>query len=314
MRVTKTLPMIRGRRYRFTREDNCGNPVFGDNGQVVSSGIISVAFTSVSNSSDEIRVVNSNGDTCILEQGTTSLEGYSADVSFCAMDPDIFEISTGMPVIYDKNDVAVGVAVDTAVDTKNFAFGLEIWTGLSTDEACGEVGDEEFGYILTPYMKGGTLGDFTVENGAINFTVTGATSRKGGSWGRGPHRVVEQLAGNFAGPLLQPLTSTQVLVVMRTNVAPPAASDGGRPLLDPKDTSLTSIQAIIDELSVDFGVTPNTAFDEGVWYEFGDGTWEYVVSENGDHTHVYEEPGTYEVSASVNGRWVTTVLTVTDGS
>lgn len=309
-RATKTLTPVRGRRYRVTRLDSCGNPVYGDNGQVTTAGVISAAFTAITSETDEIRVVNSAGETCVFEQSVVSLEGFSAEIQFCGLDPDMFEMMTGMPVIYDIDGTAVGVAVDVGVSFNDFSFGLEVWTGLASDDACGEVGEVEYGYILLPYMKGGRLADFSVENGAINFTVADAASRKGGSWGRGPHNVVVN-TGDVAGPLLSPLTSTQVMVLMRTRVAPPASAEGGRPLLDPATPALTSVVGVDTDLSVAFTVTPPVTGDAGVWYEFGDDTWDYVTTAGGDTTHVYEEAGTYTVTATSNGTLVTTEVTVT---
>jgi len=308
-RVTKTLTPVRGRRYRVTRLDACGNPVYGDNAQVVTSGVVTASFTALTSETDEIRVVNSSGDTCVLEPSVVSTEGYSAEIQFCGMDPDMFEIMTGMPVIYDIDGAAVGIAVDVGVDMSTFSFALEVWTGVASDEACGEVGEVNYGYILLPYMKGGRLSDFTVENGAINFTIADATSRKGGSWGKGPYDVVVN-SGSVPGPLLSALTSTQVLVLMLTKVAPPAAAVGGRPLLDPANPTLSSVTGVVTGSSVDFTTAPAIPAGQGVYYEFGDGTWDYVVDVNGDTTHVYDDPGTYTVRASANGDFVTTSVTV----
>jgi hypothetical protein len=310
-RVTKTLTPVRGRRYRITRLDACGNPVYGDDGQVVTSGVITATFTASTSATDEIKVVNSGGETCVLEPAITSLEGYTAEFALCGMDPDMFEIMTGMPVIYDIDGAAVGVAIDIGVSLEDFSFGVEIWTGLASDDACGEVGTVEYGYILTPYMKGGHLGDFTVENNAINFTISDAASRKGGSWGKGPYNVVVN-AGDVAGPLLSALTSTQVLLMQRTKVAPPAAAEGGRPLLDPAAVAIITVTATPDDLDVDFDISPTIS--TGVYYDFGDDTWDYVTTSGGDTSHTYAAAGTYTYTASSNGTVVSHTVTVTEGS
>jgi hypothetical protein len=315
MRVTKTLTPVRGRRYRVTRLDACGNPVYGENGQVVTKGVISAAFTSVTTETEEIRVQNSGGETCVLEPAVVSLEGFTGEIQFCGMDPDMFEIMTGMPVVYDIDGAAVGIAVDVGVDLTAFSFALEIWTGLASDDACGEVGETEYGYVLTPFMKGGRLSDFTVENGAINFTIADATSRRGGSWGKGPHCVVVN-TGDVPGPLLVDLTSTQVMVLMRTKVAPPADAVGGRPLQDLDWTELVSVTATPDNLDIDVVVSPAILSGEGVYYDFGDDTWDYVDGPGtGDVTHTYAEAGTYTVTAIVGGcAVVSDEVTVTEGS
>lgn len=314
-RVTKTLTPVRGRRYRLTREDSCGNPVYGLDGQAVTKGVITATFTATSTTTDEIRIINSGGEDCIFEPSITSLQGYSAEIQFCGMDPDVFEIMTGMPVIYDIDGAAVGIAIDVDVSLEDFAFGLEIWTGVASDDACGEVGETNYGYILLPYMKGGSLGDFTVENNAINFTITGATSRKGGSWGKGPYCVVEN-SGSAAGPLLVALTSTQVMAILLTNVAPPAAFTGGQPLLDLAWTELVSVTGTPDDLDVDVVVSPAILADEGVFYDFGDGTWDFVAGPGtAAATHTYEAAGTYTITAISGGcDVVSDEVTVTEGS
>lgn len=312
-RVTKTLTPVRGRRYRFTREDACGNPVYGDNGQVVTKGVITATFTSTTSETDEIRVVNSGGETCIYEPAITNLEGFSVDINVCGMDPDMFNMLTGAPVYTDVDGVIVGNFFDIDVNLEDFAAGLEIWTGLASGDACGEVGEVEYGYVALPFLKGGRLADFTIENGAINFTITGMTTRRGGSWGKGPYNVVVN-AGDVAGPLLEAFTSTAVMLAIRTKVAPPQFYEGGRPLLDPAWTTLTDVDGVATDLEVDFEVTPSVVSGEGVWYDFGDDTWDYVTTNGGDTTHEYLEPGTYTVTASANGTVVTTTVVVTEGS
>jgi hypothetical protein len=54
--TTKCLSLVKGRRIRVTRLDNCGRPVYGDDSQVVSKGFISVGFTANTTESDEINV------------------------------------------------------------------------------------------------------------------------------------------------------------------------------------------------------------------------------------------------------------------
>lgn len=319
-RVTKTLTPVRGRRYRITRLDACGNPVYGENGQVVTKGVVSAAFTSNTSETDEIRTTNSGGETCVLEPSTVSLEGFTGEIQFCGLDPDMFEIMTGMPVEYDFLGRAVGIRVDVGVDMTAFSFGLEIWTGLASDDACGEIGETEYGYILLPFMKGGRLSDFTVENAAINFTIADATSRRGGSWGVGPYCVVPNLpevgTDPIPGPLLTPLTSTQVMLLRRTNVAPPAPFEGGRPLLDLAWTELSSLIATPDDLEVTVTVSPSLLAGEGVYYDFGDDTWDYIEGPgDGEVVHVYAEPGTYTITAQAGScDAVTDDVVVTEGS
>jgi len=297
-----------------TREDSCGNPVYGDNGQVVTKGVVTATFTSVTTATNEIRVTNSGGESCLYEPSIVSLEGFTAEIVFCGMDPDMFEMLTGMPVIYDIAGIAVGIAVDVGVSLENFAFGLEVWTGLASDDACGEVGGIEYGYIVLSFMKGGRLADFSVANGEINFTVADASARRGGSWGKGPYNVVVN-TGDVAGPLLNAIASTQIMIVMRTKVAPPAAYVGGRPLLSRSWVTLATLNAVVTGFNVAFDVSPSILAGQGVYYDFGDDTWDYVTTGGGDTTHGYAAPGTYIVTATSGGGVVrTTTVIILPGS
>ena len=76
----------------------------------------------------------------------------------------------------------------------------------------------------------------------------------------------------------------------------------------PGSPALTSVAGIATGLSVSFTTTP--AATGPVWWDFGDGTWDYVAAP-GATTHVYSKAGTYTASASSTGKWVTTNVTAT---
>lgn len=314
-RTARKLKPVRGRRYRITRLDACGNLVYEDNASIVSNGVVTAAFSRLTNETEAVQQTNSNGDLVVDEPAVTKLAGYSVELTMAELDAEWFSAATGLKLSYDIRGIPNGIIADTDIDLEGFGFALEVWTGVAADgDACGEVGEQEFGYILLPFLKGGALGDFSVENGAISLVITGASSRKGGNWRRGPYNV-EENAGGVAGPLLEPITSTQVLVLKRVNVSPPEALVGGRPLMNRTGPSLSGIAASVSGLEVDFSVTPPVGNGEGVYYEFGDGTWEYITDGGGAYTHTYDEEGTYLVTATANGaKYVTRNVAVEDGS
>jgi hypothetical protein len=82
-----------------------------------------------------------------------------------------------------------------------------------------------FGYLLLPCLQGGVIGDFTIENAAITFTVTGATTKDGNGWGVGPYDVVEDADGD-AAPLPDPLDPDDHLYAVFTTIEPPEPTDG----------------------------------------------------------------------------------------
>lgn len=309
-RTGKCLQLVKGRRLRVTKEDSCGRPVYGDDSVVVTSGFVSVAFSANTNSTDEINVPNANGDVCIYEPAVESVSGYGLEIAFCDVDVDLFSMATGYPQVLDANGNVIGFDVDPTVSSADISFGMELWAGVPSGGTCATGSAGTYGYLLTPFLQGGILGDFTLENGAVTFTLTGVSTKKGNSWGVGPYDV--QLDGtDNPGPLTQAISANAALRIIEVGVAPPDANCGGRPLMDPDATAITAIDGTVTALSVDFATTPSSV-DAAVYYEFGDGTWDYLdASEGGSTTHVYDAAGTYTVSATSNGTWVTTTVTTT---
>lgn len=310
-RKTLCLPLVKGRRIRVTRLDGCGRPVYGDDSQVVSKGFVSVGFTANTTETDEISQPNASGEVCIYEPSETSLVGYGVEIAFCKVDPDLLALITGQNVVLSADgQTAIGFDIDTKIGLENSNFALELWTGSPTGDACATDSQGQFGYILLAYLRGGILGDFTVENAAVTFTVTGANTREGNSWGVGPYNVM--MNAGVPAPMATPITTSTALRTMLVDVAPPADECGARPLLDPSLPSLTSVTASEDagdptSMTASFVVAPVATGP--IWYDFGDGTWDYVAAP-GATDHEYENPGTYTVRASQDGVWVSTTVTV----
>lgn len=312
MRTTKKGAFVKGRRLRVTRLDACGRPVYGDDAVVVSKGFISVAFTANTTETDEIRVTNANGETLAYEASVQELAGYGLELVFGEVDPELFSLVTGQEVVLDADGNPVGIDVDTKVNLNGQGFALEVWAGVPSGDACSdEQAEGSYGYLLVPFLQGGILGDFTVENGGINFTITGANTKDGNAWGKGPHNDV-QLNGpagsRVAGPLVEAVKPTVALRSMFTQVAPPEPTIGSRPLLDPTAPAITSVSATGSGMTRALAVVPDVGADDGVWYEFGDDTWDYVLG--GDASHTYATPGTYTVTANSNGVLRSTTVTV----
>jgi hypothetical protein len=312
--ATKCLSLVKGRRLRVTKLDSCGRPIYGDDSQVVSKGFISVAFTANTTESDEINVTNAAGEVCVYEAAVTSLVGYGIEIQFCNVDPELFALVTGQPVVLAPDGTTVvGFDVDTKIGLENSNFALELWAGSPAADTCTTPGATgSYGYLLLPYLTGGILGDFTVENGSVTFTLTGANTKEGNSWGVGPYSDI-MLNGATPtpapGPMSAPVSTSTALRTMIVDLAPPADACGARPLLDPSLPPLTNISGTPTGLEVAFTTTP--AATGPVWWNFGDGTWDYVAAP-GATSHEYAAAGTYTVSASQNGVWVTTTVVVSE--
>ncbi len=288
--ATKTAALVRGRVARFTRLDNCGRLVYGPDSQVVTKGIVTVAYTVVVDEGEEINLKNFADETCVREPARPQFQGLTAEITFCRVDPELFAMATGQRVLYDAFGDAVGFSQDTKVIPADSAFALEVWSGASTGGVCPPGGQGQYGYFLLPFIQGGTIGDLTIENAEVTFTVTNVATRDGNQWGVGPYNV-ELTALSAPGPLVDPLTATEHFALKLVTVAPPTAHDGAWPLLDPAGVALTSVTATPDVTDPEavFAPTP-TGTDP--WYVEVDGQFFYSAN-GGSITADLGTGGTY---------------------
>lgn len=297
MAQSKKVSFLRGKRMRVTVLDTAGRPVIGDSSVVSTKGVVTVSYTSNVEDGEAVSVPNMNGETCVSEPAVQTFTGFGVEVEFCEVDFALLGIVTGQEVYVDEDGVIIGITESTDVDLAAVNFALEMWLG-STNPG-------EYGYVLTPFLGGGTIGDITIENGAISFTVTGLQTKNGTAWGKGPYNV--ELVAGVPAPLRVPMKANDHRRIITTKVAPPAVYAGATPLLDATDPAITSVTATSTGLSVELAPTP--AGTDPVWYDFGDESWDYA--ETGTYTHVYEFAGTYTVVAHRGSTTATTTVTVT---
>lgn len=308
--ASKGRGAVKGRRLRVTRLDGCGRIVYGEDSQAVSKGFVSVAWTANTIDTDEVNQPNASGERCIYEAAETELTGYTMTAVFCEVDPELFSLVTGQRVYLDENGDAIGFAVNTDVKLTGQGFALEVWAGAPATDACDDPNAQgEYGYFLAPYLRGGILSDYTIENGAINFTITGAVTRNGNRWGIGPYNVM--MNAGVPSPLITPLEPNDHKLLIWVTVAPPEPFYGLRPVLDPDSTAITGITAVAggSPTEADISFTGATS-GAPVYVDFGDGGWDYVADGTQGASHVYTANGTYTVRASTNGTWVTTQVTI----
>lgn len=224
MAAPSSFPLVRGRKMRVTKVDGCCNVVYGSSSTVVSDGFVSVALTGNINEPEEITVVNANGQTCVRDTGCPEFTGYTAEITFCEVDPCLFSIMTGQEPVLDAQGEVAGFKMNSSVVACDHGFALEVWAGVPGVACEGVAGAQ--GYLLLPCLRSGTIGDFTIENAAVTFTVTGATTQDGNAWGVGPYDVVEDVDGTTPAPLPEALDPDDHLVTIFTTIAPPTNTDG----------------------------------------------------------------------------------------
>lgn len=278
--------LVKGRRMRVTRLDGCGRLQSSASSAIVTKGFVSVAFTANLNEGEEINQTNANGETCVYEPAVASLNNYSLEITFCEVNPELYAMLTGQAVVYGPDGDPVGFRIATGVSAADSGFALEVWSGVPAVQCSEDGGEGSFGYTLLPFVQGGTLGDFTIENAAVTFTISNAQTKDGSGWGTGPYDVVPQEGGG-AGPLLEPIGPRDHFHIQWTDVAPPeeacdaipsgpeatGATAGEPGTWTPEDSFPPANFAAL--LTAGITADPATAWSEG----------EHVVL--GDNSHAY---------------------------
>lgn len=300
---------IRGRRMRVTRVDSLGRPVPGLCSTIVTSGYVKVDMKAQIEDGDETTVKTAGGDLCVSEKACDQLKWLEVDIDFCSVDPDLFAmINPTWTKLSDYQGQTIGweESHDYSCDA---GIALEIWSDVTGFTPTDPNAEGAWVYYLLPMVIGGTLGDMTVENGAVTFTLSGRT-KKGNAWGRGPYNVMANPPDGRCGPLLTPVDPNAPRRIMLTTCPPPAAVCGCQPLssIDGPVTTVTEVTTDTTRLTVHAyadGVGPFTI-------DWGDGTVEDLPGGLVGKVHRYGAAGTYVIAVSpTNDRTNATYTTLT---
>lgn len=297
MTQSKRVSYLRGKRMRVTAVSSSGLPVYGPSSVVSTKGLVTLTYTTNTQDGEAISVPNMNGEACVSEVAVPMFTGFSVEAEFCEVDYSLLSLITGQAVYVDDAGMVIGLTESTDVSISSVNFALEMWLGSSNP------GD--YGYVVTPFLSGGVLSDITVENGAISFTVTGMQTKNGNGWGKGPYKV-EKVAG-VDSVLRTALLANDHRRSFQTQTAPPAIYSGSTPLLDPSKPALTSITATVSVKQVTLAPVPSGT--DPIWYEFGDGTWDYAAT--GGYVKTYTSAGTWTITGRRGSSQVTTTATTT---
>lgn len=225
---TKCYAQVRGSVIRVTRLDACGNPDPGQSATVVSKRVSTVTVSEVTDDGTNIRERNFGDELCIVDDAFTQIIGYTVEAALCGVDPDLVSLMTGQPVVKNAAGDVVGFDATTNIDLDSFGFAIEVWSRIAGG-ACDPSGNRPWGYTVFPFLKGGRVGGFTFENGAVQFTISGAQTRDGNGWGVGPFDV-DRDESNAPSPLNDPLDPNTHYRNILVTLDPPEASCGAMAL------------------------------------------------------------------------------------
>ena len=308
--------VVRAPAMRVTRLDACGVPIETACSSATTEGFVEIALTKVFQDRQDALQLNANGDICVDKPKKPILRWYEANVQFCSVDPELFNIMTEDPLVL--NDAADPVAVGWDTEAGDGAtvsnFALEFWVGTE-DEECDD-GEVVYGYGLLPWLYQGQVTDLTIGNAVVTFTIN-AITRKGSPWGVGPYNVLINETGlnaGLPGPMLTVIGPNTVKRFFWTRLAPPDGVCGcvdAFPLLESSPAGGTAPEDITFTIPTD---ADGNFLIPGI-LDFGDLTADEVVTTSTPVVHSYTVPGTYTATyrlTSMSGpTWTSADIVIT---
>lgn len=289
--------VVRAPAVRVTRLGPCGElPTSTSNGCdfATSRSFTEIALNKVFQERQDALQLNANGEVCVDKPTPPILRWYEVTITFCNVDPELFNIVSAEPLIL--NDEATPKAVGFYTRPSSPAasnFALEFWVGTEDEGCTGNA--VNYGYGWLPRITQGVIGNISITNGAVNFTVTGI-SRPGNQWGTGPFNVLINETGanaGFPGKLLTAMATGDHKGFMWTELAPPPSVCGCQDA-----TALLVVAPLAGATGVARTATfplLNGAPILPAVIDWGDGTALQVVTSGTTANHTYAAPGNYTV-------------------
>lgn len=285
--ASQCLPVLQFDVARVTRLNSCGTPVDSTCAYAVSEGVITLAMTNNNQDRQEYLQLNGQGEICVDEAKEAQLRWINWELTFCNVDPELFNIITAEPLVLNDAASPIAIGWDTTQSAPlNSYFALEAWT--NTGGSSCEDGTADYGYFLMPFNVGGQVSDITLENANINFTVTGRT-KKGALWGTGPFNVrIVEAAGPDLGEPAALLTSIGSTVHRRQfwTELPPANGFCGCQDLTPElivlplNATAATLRTLTFPTDADGPLLPG-------YIDWGDATPSVLVTSGTNATHTY---------------------------
>lgn len=225
--AAQCLPVLQFDAIRVTRLNSCGTPVDSTCAYATSTGVITLAMTNQNQERQEYLQLNGQGDICVDETKEPQLRWIEYELTLCSVDPELFNVMTSEALVLNDAVAPLAIGFDmTQAGPLTSYVAIEMWTNTG-GSSCDD-GVADYGYFILPFTIGAQVSDLTLENGNINFTITGRTKRNA-LWGTGPYnvRLIEAvLDSGEPAPLLTAIGATVHRRQFWTELPPPAGLCG----------------------------------------------------------------------------------------
>ena len=177
---------IKGRILRVIQLNECGVPVTGTSGGVVTV----VGFTQVQSSAqyedgEEYIVKNADGGLCVNERDASILKRFELTTTLCAVDPGMVPkvISPARLLTASQAPTGTGFALAEGLSTAHYS--LEVWQRVTGSGACDVSGSQRYIYNAWPHLFDGKIGDYSIGNESSSLEFTSQSKAVSPLWTAG---------------------------------------------------------------------------------------------------------------------------------
>lgn len=169
--VADCIAPIQGTRARIVRLDSCGLPVAGAGSLIVIDGFVSVSAEPQYEDATLYQKKKADGSYCVNRRGNDQFTRDELTIEFCSIDPDAVVITTGQTLV---SSGATGTGFWLKEGPVTARWSLELWQADS--ETCTGA-TPRYAYWIWPHIAAGRLNDMTVEDAALEWSITASTEK-----------------------------------------------------------------------------------------------------------------------------------------
>ncbi|HEU5108613.1 MAG TPA: hypothetical protein VFT95_08665 [Micromonosporaceae bacterium] len=171
---TRRYNPIKGRILRVIQLNECGVPVTGTSGGVVTvTGFTQVQSSAQYEDGEEYIVKTADAALCVNERDASILKRFEITTTLCSIDPGLVAktVSPARLLTASESPTGTGFAVAEGLSTAHFS--LEVWQRVAGSGACDASGTQRYVYNAWPHLYDAKIGDYSIANepSSLEFTA-----------------------------------------------------------------------------------------------------------------------------------------------
>lgn len=183
---TKRYNPIKGRIMRVIVLDECGIPVTGTAGGVVTvSGFTQVGSSAQYETGDEHLVKTADAALCVNEKDPDILKRFEITADLCSVDPGLVANTVSPARLLTASEAPTGTGFALAEGASTQHFSLEVWQRVAGQGACNAAGEPQYVYNAWPHLTNGKIGDYEIANSPSTLQITAESKAVNTLWTAG---------------------------------------------------------------------------------------------------------------------------------